>query len=248
MADSQTTAVAGGLFKTGLKFGDIATAGGLSLLQAGIGYYADKQAADAEYRNQKRNFKLRVQQANRETAATNKGIRADNAYALYEHGVRKQMSKDQMAFNASAANIAYISEQQRINEITTAFAFRNEAMRGQFMEAQGYNAALNEGNRGASFERAAAIGTAGNYGRARQQAVQGLFGEQRASRGRMDQIALQQYGADLQADAMSRTLPYLKREIDPINPGRGPQRTFNSGMQIANRLMGVGMSTVGMLM
>ena len=32
----------------------------------------------------------------------------------------------------------------------------------------------------------------------------------------MDQIALQQYGADLQADA-GRTLPYLKREIDPIN-------------------------------
>ena len=248
MADSTTTAAAGGLFKTGLKFGDIATAGGLSLLQAGIGYFADKQAADAEYRNQKRNFKLRVQQANRETAATNKGIRADNAYALYEHGVRKQMSKDQMAFNASAANIAYVSEQQRINEITTAFAFRNEAMRGQFMEAQGYNAALNEGNRGTSFERAAAIGTAGNFGRAKQQAVQGLFGQQRESRSRMDQIALQQYGADLQADAMSRTLPYLKRQIDPINPGRGPQRTFNSGMQIANRLGGAAMNTVGMLM
>ena len=43
MADSTTTAAAGGLFKTGLKFGDIATAGGLSLLQAGIGYFADKQ-------------------------------------------------------------------------------------------------------------------------------------------------------------------------------------------------------------
>lgn len=229
-------------------WGDVATAGTFSLLQAGIGYFSAKNSADTEYRNQQRNFKLRVQQANRETAATNRGIRADNAYALYEHGIRKQMSKDQMAFNASAANIAYISEQQRINEITTAFAFRNEAMRGQFMEAQGYNAALNEGNRGASFERAAAVNTAGNYGRAMQQAFQGLLGEQRASRGRMDQIALQQYGADLQADAMSRTLPYLKREIDPINPGRGPQRTFNSGLQIANALGGASMNTLGMLM
>lgn len=244
---SNTSSASRGLF-SGLTWGDVATAGAFSLVQAGIGYFSDKHSAETEYKNQRRNFKLRVEQANRETAATNRGIRADNAYALYEHGIRKQMSKDQMAFNASAANLAYVSEQQRINEITTAFAFRNEAMRGQFLEAQGYNAALNEGNRGASFERAAAIGTSGNFGRARQQAVQGLFGEQRASRGRMDQIALQQYGADLQADAMSRTLPYLKRQIDPINPGRGPQRTFNSGMQIANRLGGATMNTVGMLM
>ena len=83
--DEATTAAAEGLFKTGLKFGDVATAGSLSLLQAGIGYFADKQAADAEYRNQKRNFKLRVEQANRETAAEY-GIRSIPTLMIFANG------------------------------------------------------------------------------------------------------------------------------------------------------------------
>lgn len=229
-------------------WGDVATAGAFSLLQAGIGYFSDKQAAETQYRNDKRNFKLRVQQARQQTAETNAEIARSNAYAMYEHGIRKQLTQQQMGFNAQAAIDAYVSEQLRANEIAQQYGFNQEAMRSQFMEAQGYNAALNEGNRGASFERAAAIGTAGNYGRARQQADQALFAQQRQSRQNMKSIARQHYGADLQAYAQSAIMPYLKRQVNPINPGPGPRRSFNSGMQIANRLGGAAMSTVGMLL
>ena len=237
-----------GLFKAGLQFGDIATAGAFSLAQGALGFFADQQAAETEYQNAKRNHKLMVQQGRQRTAEINEGIDLENRYALYQHNEIKKQALQQVAFNAEAANMAYISERNRINEIALQYGFQSEMMRGQLMESIGYNRALNEGNRGRSFERAAALATTGNYGRAKFQAAEGLRSKQQASRDKIKNIELQNRRADATAMAKASVMPFLKRHVNPINYGPGPKRTFNTGMQIANRLMGAGMSAAGMLM
>lgn len=220
--------------------------GGLSLLSSGLGFFGDKQKADTDYKNQKKAYQLRVRQAQRETAETNKEIDRQNAYARYVHGVQKQISAQQMGFNREAANNAYLAENTRIAEIARQYAFQNADMGRQLMEAQGYNEAIDEGNRGRSFRRAAAVSTEGAYGRSKMQLQEGLRSQQNQSKINIRNIFLDHKSADLAAYAQSAIEPYMQKHISPIDPGIGPQRTFNSGLQIANRGLEAGMNIAGL--
>lgn len=241
-------AKSGGLFSSALSFGDIATAGGFGLLQAGLGFFANKHASEQAHKQRKRAHQLSMKQARERTMLQNQLIEDRNKYALQEYGMRKQIGQQQIAYNNQAATDAFVQEQVKLQEQLKQSAFMREGMRSRLMGAMGANVAADEGNRGRSFRRAAAISTLGEYGRSREQLRQTDLSRTAQSRLNMQNVARQANQANLQAFSTFAMQPYLQRQLPmPTNYG-GPQRSgFNTALQIGQGLMGAANTAFTML-
>lgn len=238
----------GGLFSSSLSFGDIATAGGFGLLQAGLGFFANRHASEQAHKQRKRSHQLSMRQARERTMLQNRQIQDRNNYALAEHNMRKRFGQQQIALNNQAANDAYAQEQLKLQEQFRQSAFKREGMRGRLMEAMGSNAATNEGNRGRSFDRAAAINTMGNYGRSMEQMREADISRRTQSQANIRNIERRARGANMQAYSSFAMMPYMQRQLPmPTNFG-GPQRSsFNTALQIGQGLMGATNTAFSML-
>ena len=222
--------------------------GGFQALSSGLGFFGDKSKADAQYRAQKKAWDLKVRQQIQATNEQNREIDRRNAYDKYVHGIQKQISAQQIGFNREAAANAYLSENTRLAEIAKQYAFKGAEMDRQLMEVQGYNRAMDEGNRGASFRRDAAKSTTGSYGKSKMEMQESLRSQQAQSKVNIRNIFLDNQQADLAAWSKSAIEPYMRKHVSHINPGSGPQRTFNSGLQIAGRVLEAGTNIAGLFL
>ncbi len=219
---------------------------GISAISAGLGFFGQKRESDNNRKQANRQIRLQNQAAREERRLQNLQIRDRNRYAAQEYQSRIDQYNRQRQFNQDAANLAYEAEQQRMVEQFRQAAFQRSGLQRQVLEAAGANAAMAEG-RGRSFERASAMSTYGQFGRAMEQMRQSTVDARRASAGRMRQISTEQYGRDLAGYSNVAMAPYMQRELPPAMQMPMQRRSgFNTGLQIGNALLG-GLSTYASL-
>lgn len=220
---------------------------GIAAVSAGLGFFGERAQSQQALRSRNKQIKIQNRQARLATQLQNQQIRDRNAYAAQEFEQRKQLAKQQIGLNRDAANQAYMAENLRLQDQLTQAAFQRSGMQRQLLEAAGYNAAMNEGNRGRSFERAAAMGTYGDFGRSMAQmgaSLQSMRGQSASNIRRLQQQARQ---ADFNAYSQVAIAPYMQRELPPAFQ-MPTQRSsgFNTALQIGQSLLG-GASTYGAL-
>ena len=197
--------------------------------------FLNQDAQNTEARRQ-RNFAQQQQDFQRNQQ--NLQIRRANERAQQIYGQQLQLHKKQLSFNEQAAQRAFASEQIRLNESFTGMAFQGAAQQRQLMKAIGANAAMNEGNRGRSFERASMVETLGTFGRMQAEKAEQLSSMRGQSRRNMERIALDRYGADLASYQNVMIAPQMQQEIP-----RGPRLPFAP----TNNLLGIGNAAMGAL-
>ena len=211
---------------------------GIAAVSAGLNFFGNKSKADSALRQRNRAIKIQNRQARVATDLQNQQIRDRNAYAQYEFEVRKRLGKQQLGLNADAANQAYAAEQLRLRDQLTQAAFQRSGFQRQLLEAAGYNLAANEGNRGRSFDRAAAIGTYGDYGRTMAEMNAGLASMRGQSAANMRRIFQQHRQADMNVRAQTAVEPYMQRELPPAFQMPMQQSSgFNNMLQIGQSAM-----------
>lgn len=211
---------------------------GVGLATAGLNFFGERAKSQQALAQRNRQIRFQNRQARENVRLQNLMIADRNRYAQQEYESRVNQYNRQREFNQEAANLAYVGEQQRLNELFKQSAFQRSGLQRQMLEAAGANAAMAEG-RGRSFERAAALGTSGQFGRAMEQLRERTADQRRASGSRMQQISLQQYGRDLAGYANVAMTPYMQRQLPP--PLQMPQQRssgFNTALQIGQSLLG----------
>ena len=205
-----------------------AISAGLGLLQGGMSLFGnqDNSSAAAAYQNE-----LSIRQAD-----------IINRQKERAAGRAKTATEEQVAENRDAANRAMAREQARINEQLFGFSMaRNSLIKERILGEAQYNVAERYGR---SAKRLRDVEIVGNYGR-----QNALFSENVASTGRqyrrdMEDFARNRYDADRQA------VSGLSAQLDGYMPTMA-QTTYNpqssnSGLKIANAVMGGVTSGLGM--
>jgi hypothetical protein len=211
---------------------------GIAAVSSGLGFFGKQQESRQAMDARNRAIRLQNRQARESTRLQNLMIADRNRYAAEEYETRVGLYNKQREFNQQAANLAYQSEQQRLNEVLQQSAFRRQGMRQQLLEAQGANIAMSEG-RGRSFERAAALSTSGAFGRSSAQLAEGTRAQQRQSRATMRRISQQQYAQDLAGFANVAMRPYMQRQLPaPMQIPQQRSSGFNTMLQIGNAALG----------
>jgi hypothetical protein len=220
---------------------------GIAAASAGLGFFGDKAKSDQALRSRNQQIRIQNRQARVATQLQNQQIRDRNRYAAEEFAKRKQLAQQQIGFNRDAANQAYMAENLRLQDQLTQAAFQRSGMQRQLLEAAGYNAAMNEGNRGRSFERASAMGTYGDFGRSMAQmgaSLQSMRGQSASNIRRLNQ---QHRQADFNAYSQVAIAPYMQRELPPaFQMPTQKSSGFNTALQIGQSLLG-GVSTYASL-
>lgn len=212
---------------------------GIAVAGAGLDFFGKKMSADSQLRQRNRAIKIQNRQAREATRLQNQQIRDRNRYSMYEYEMRKRLGQQQIAANADAANQAYMAENLRLQDQLTQAAFQRSGMQRQLLEAAGANAAMNEGNRGRSFERAAAIGTYGDYGRTMAQMNEGLTSMRGQSAANIRRLAQQHRQADMNVRAQTAIMPYMQRELPPaLQMPLQKSSGFNTALQIGQAMLG----------
>ena len=212
---------------------------GIAVAGAGLDFFGKHQQSQSALRQRNRAIKIQNRQAREATRLQNQQIRDRNRYAMYEFEQRKRLGQQQIAANADAANQAYMAENLRLQDQLTQAAFQRSGMQRQLLEAAGANAAMNEGNRGRSFERAAAIGTYGDYGRTMAQMTEGLASMRGQSAANINRLAQQHRQADMNVRAQTAIMPYMQRELPPaLQMPLQKSSGFNTALQIGQSLLG----------
>ena len=207
---------------------------GIAAVSSGLGFFGKQQESQQALSARNRAIRQQNRQARESTRLQNLMIADRNRYAAQEYQTRINLYNQQKSFNQEAANLAYQTEQQRMNEVLQQTAFRRQGMQRQLLEAQGANIAMSQG-RGRSFERAAAIGTSGAFGRSSAQLTEGVRAQQRQSRAALRRVSQQQYAQDLAGYANVAMQPYMQRQLPPAM--QMPQQRssgFNTMLQIGN--------------
>ena len=212
---------------------------GIAVAGAGLDFFSKKMGADSDLRQRNRAIKIQNRQAREATRLQNQQIRDRNRYSMYEFEMRKRLGQQQIAANADAANQAYMAENLRLQDQLTQAAFQRSGMQRQLLEAAGANAAMNEGNRGRSFERAAAMGTYGDFGRSMRQMDSSLESMQGQSAANIRRLQQQHRQANMNVRAQTAIMPYMQRELPPAMQ-MPMQRSsgFNTALQIGQSLIG----------
>jgi len=211
---------------------------GLAAASAGLSFFGEQQKSQQALSARNRAIRLQNKQARESTRLQNLMIADRNRYAAQEYQTRVNLYNQQKDFNQQAADLAYQSEQQRLNEILQQTAFQRQGMRGQLMEAIGANVAMSEG-RGRSFERAAALATTGAFGRTSAQMAESTKAQQRQSRAVLRRIAQQQYAQDLAGYSNVAMQPYMQRQLPaPMQIPQQRSSGFNTALQIGQSVLG----------
>ena len=212
---------------------------GIAVAGAGLDFFGKKMSADSQLRQRNRAIKIQNRQAREATRLQNQQIRDRNRYSMYEFEMRKRLGQQQIAANADAANQAYMAENLRLQDQLTQAAFQRSGMQRQLLEAAGYNAAMNEGNRGRSFERAAAMGTYGDFGRSMRQMDSSLESMQGQSAANIRRLQQQHRQANMNVRAQTAIMPYMQRELPPaMQMPMQKSSGFNTALQIGQSLIG----------
>lgn len=207
---------------------------GIAAASAGLSFFGKQQESQQALSQRNRQIRFQNRQARENVRLQNLMIADRNRYAQQEYESRVNQYNRQREFNQQAADLAYVGEQQRLNEQFKQAAFQRSGLQRQMLEAAGANAAMAQG-RGRSFERAAALGTTGQFGRAMAQLQERTADQRRASGSRMQQISLQQYGRDLAGYGNVAMTPYMQRQLPaPMQMAQQRSSGFNTMLQIGN--------------
>ena len=215
--------------------------------QAGLSFFGERAKSEQARASRNQQIKIQNKQAKQQRDSQNQQIRDQNAYRMYEYNTKKKLGQQQLGLNADAATQAYYSENLRLQQQFQQAAFQRSGMKRQLLEAAGYNAAMNEGNRGRSFDRASAIGTYGDYGRSMEQMNERGRSMQSQSEANIRRLHQQHRQADMNVHAQTAIMPYMQSQLPaamqmPLQQGSG----FNSMLQIGNAVLG-GAMTYGSL-
>ena len=220
---------------------------GVAAVSSGLGFFGNRAKSQQAMRSRNQQIKIQNRQARAARDLQNQQIRDRNRYSMYEFEQRKRIGQQQIAANADAANQAYMAENLRLQDQFTQAAFQRSGMQRQLLEAAGYNAAMNEGNRGRSFERASAMGTYGDFGRTMRQMDSSLESMQGQSAANIRRLQQQHKQANMNVRAQTAIMPYMQRELPPAMQ-MPMQRSsgFNTMLQIGNAAL-TGAMTYGAL-
>ena len=211
---------------------------GFGLATAGLNFFGERAKSQQALAQRNRQIRFQNRQARESTRLQNLMIADRNRYAAEEYQTRVNLYNQQRQFNQDAANLAFQTEQQRLNEQFTQTAFQRSGLQRQMLEAAGANAAMGFG-RGRSFERAAALSTRGEFGRSMAQLNQRTADQRTASMARLGQISQQQYARDLAGYANVAMRPYMQRQLPaPLQMAQQRSSGFNTALQIGQSLLG----------
>lgn len=210
----------------------------------------DKQEYRFNWKETKANYNwlkdgINIQRANEERLASYRDATnlQDYNYRLkiqdYEYNQQmrmynksEQLYKQQRGFNAQAAQLAYASENRRLQETFQEAAFNNQDLLVQMLEEEGKSIARGQSGRSAGKAIQTAVAS---YGRNQAIIAESLVSAERQSRINTRNIDLQRYGADLAAEAnrmlRPERLPALPVPIatpravfqDPRKPKKPPK-------------------------
>lgn len=110
----------------------------------------------------------------------------------------EQLYRQQRGFNAQAAQLAYASENRRMQETFQEAAFNNQDLMVQMLQEEGKSIARGQSGRSAGKAIQTAVAS---YGRNQAIVAESLVSAERQSRENFRNIDLSRYGADLAADA-----------------------------------------------
>ena len=207
---------------------------GIAAASAGLSFFGKQQESQQALGARNRAIRQQNRQARESTRLQNLMIADRNRYAAQEYQTRINLYDQQRQFNQDAANLAFQTEQQRLNEQFTQTAFQRSGLQRRMLEAAGANVAMGFG-RGRSFERAAALSTRGEFGRSMAQLNQRTADQRTASMTRLRQISQQQYARDLAGYANVAMTPYMQRQLPPaLQMPQQRSSGFNSMLQIGN--------------
>jgi hypothetical protein len=166
-------------------------------------------------------------------------IDAANRQRRQIFGQQLDQAKMQKGFNADAANLAYSSEQQRLNEVFTQTAFQRQGMLEKMIQAQGYNNATEQ--YGNSARRSNLVSTLGNFGRQQAILAESLASARGQSSRNMQNVGRQHLTADFQ-NWQGVAIPPTMEANTPAPRTSGA----NTALMIGNSLMG-GLNTFSSL-
>ena len=180
---------------------------------------AQNSAAISNYR-----YQLKVRQKNWERERE----RYKNQVAQYQTSV---------AENSEAAQRAYVSEQQRLNNIYKKASFSKQAQLVQLAQASGQMAA--KGRRGRSINRLD-TSVVSQFGRNQAIMAESLLGAQQAFTTRTDAIRREQISANNQAFSQAAVAPEVG-----VAPPAPVMRQGPSGLSLLAGIAGAGVNAVG---
>ena len=155
-----------------------------------------------------------------------------NQYRQRAYGRKVDFAKQQQAYNADAADRAYVSEQVRFNEQMAQFAFNNINTQKNLVQSMGTAAA---GERyGKSAERLAAVETLGQYGRNQAILAESLASAARQSQENLKTASRRHFQADLQTYGSIMEGPIMEMAEPMYQAPRGP----NMALSIGNAAIG----------
>ena len=199
------TGSSGGAASVGLFANPVglALAGGQLALSIGSMFAKDKAATQQAYAS--------AYQTSYQNFMQNHMIRMRNERRKEMFQAKLDMVRDQIANNAEGAQVAYVAEQYRLNEIYDQAAFKQSDMMKQLAQAMGTSAAREVYGR--SAQRGAAVSVMGAYGRTQAQLAAQLISEQGQSERNLSNIERQVRAANRQAIASVSVLPGMETTV-----------------------------------
>lgn len=180
-----------------------------------------KQETGVARSNQEQN--LRYQEATaQQDYQYNLAIRDyDYKNQLRQYNESERIYGLQLGFNNQAAQVASANEERRFNEILTGMAFEQQDMLVKMLQEEGELQARGVSGRSASKTLGAALA---GYGRNQAILAQSLISAQGDSNANRRQIAMDKYGADLNAQSRRMLKPLLAPA--PMAPLKMPRATI----------------------
>lgn len=194
-----------------------------NFLKGGIQIQRDNEERLGAYQDQTRlqdyNYRLQIQryEENQQNRLFNKS---------------EDLYRQQRAFNDVAATMAFQSANRRLQETFAESAFDNQDLLVKMLEQEGQ--VLARGTTGRSAGKALQSAVA-SYGRNQAVIAESLISAERQNRADYRDIALQKYGADLQAEGnrmlRPERMPVMPKPLvtpravfqDPRRPGKPPK-------------------------
>ena len=202
----------------------LALAGGQLALSIGSMFAKDRAATQQAYSS--------AYQTSYQNFMQNHMIRMRNERRKEMFQAKLDMVRDQIANNAEGAQVAYVAEQYRLNEIYDQSAFKQSDMMKQLAQAMGTSAAREVYGR--SAQRGAAVSVMGAYGRTQAQLAAQLMSEQGQSERNLSNIERQVMAANRQAMASVSVLPEMETTVAMPSFQNFAQSGLSTALQIGS--------------
>lgn len=177
----------------------------------------------------------------------------DYLNSLRQYGESEKIYSKQIGFNQIAAQQAAQSEQQRLRETVMSTAFENQDMMIELLQQEGMMQA--RGVSGKSIGKQLQSSMA-QFGRNQAVLAESLVSAERQTNRNLEKNALNQYAADLSAEANRMLTPMKGPDIpvpymtpratfqNPLAPQKGPAPV--RGVNTAPRSSGMGIAAAGL--